>query len=162
MEDVNVWVVIGLGLDAVGAIGVLLPDLPRARRWFSGRVPLFRSIRAAEDRLLTSRREESPTGQEASDIRQLWPLLQEEIPHLSNQDHVVGAEWVTAMGHQRTGEVGTRVLRVYGRNEELLNDLAASELQRAVRKFVERQMRRWGAGLLIIGFLLQLGGQLAG
>lgn len=162
MSDPNWWVAVGLLLDGIGALWVVLPELPQARSWFASLMPGTRRVKNAGRSLslqgFQQEGEENPLPQ----LRQFWAAAEEYIHDIPDLNQVSKAEWKTSIGHAPTGELATQVVRLTDREGEQLREISWQEIQDAKREFIKSRFRKWGASLLVLGFALQLIGQFAG
>lgn len=162
MTDPNWWVAAGLILDGIGALWVVLPELPQIRSRFASVIPITRKVSEAGSRLSFQALEREGDENILPDLRQFWRAAEEYIHDAPDLRRVSEAEWATSIGHSPTGELATQVVRLTDREGKKLRDISWQELQDAKREFIKSRFRKWGASLLVLGFVLQFIGQFAG
>lgn len=161
VSNPNWWVVGGLIIDTVGAIGVLAPEMAQLRRYLSVVTPELRKIYLAGRRLIQSSQPERKIESDelVSEFRNVWPAIKSNLLLQESPDRISEAEWVQNVAHNRTGQLAGETLKVSDTSGDLIVELAGSEIEAASRSFRDSRFRRWGSVLLVLGFALQLVGQ---
>lgn len=156
-------VIVGLAVDGAGAIAVLVPELPFWREILTPLLPRIGSIFRARKELLSTVWKEPDSEQLVGLALQIQPAVDEYLLQTPAPRKIQRAKWDAALGHERTGEFGSRSLRLYGKEDTTpIADWAQSEIHQAARGFIDRRYRRWGVIALGSGFLLQFLGQVCG
>lgn len=151
----NQWVVgLGLLIDAVGALGVVVPDLPRTWRvWIIRRTPVFRQYWRSAWSFMTGEPydvsiETMDEAEVMEHLRTIWPAIQDnsgflrDIPFDDVEFVEADSPRITIQyTHHERGEDERRL------NINDLNDWADD--------YIDKSFRILGWLLLIAGFLIQ-------
>lgn len=140
---------IGLFVDAIGALGIAIPDLPdRIRFRIRENIPWIRKYHIAHQKLGSfNRRWPSNHPDPRDEIRPVWPAVR-WVYDLPEYDDI------------QFDEVYDRSLLVQDESGDRLADIEIVDLTAEVRNRLDARFRVIGWVLLFLGFIIQLAGTL--
>lgn len=147
-------IAVGLLADAIGALGIVVPDLPsryrsKIQRW----TPVLRKYIETEDQLTNYASDLPEPDVMYQRVRRVEPAFHNysKAHRLENfdTDLTETVEWET-----------NAILNLRDREGELVEEVHINQVRGAIQEYIEKTYRTWGWLLLASGFIVQLIGTL--
>lgn len=153
-------VAFGLGLDAVGALAVVVPDFDRRFQYKIRKItPFARKYHQSMMAFYAKGGQVEDSETLMAHLSVLWPLLQDDQSELEEVsfEQVSNAYWTD----ERAGDDSAYIrLVLEGRSGDELTTISLGKIGSPVQDYLEDKYRFWGWILLAVGFVIQFVGTL--